>query len=576
MTAPILISAQGVAADYRRGRHWEPVIRNLHLAIRAGEIVGLAGESGSGKSTLGALLLGERMDTRRLSSGSIVFGEIDLFDAPRGEIGRLRGRRIAFVPQNGGTSLTPTLRIGGHFFETIRRHRRDLSPVQIAEHSHDLLAQVGIPDPGNALRRFPHQFSGGQQQRITIALALSGDPDLLVLDEPTTGQDAVIRRGLVELLRDLVADRQKTVLFISHDLATLSEICNRIVIMRSGEIVEEGPTGSILTAPAHHYSRTLIEALPRFDRAPAVSADRGRRSISEQRILAFDTISHAYGDASKPVLEKVSLSLRSGETLALVGESGSGKSTLLRIAAGLLTPRSGALLHKGGTLNFDAARRTGEARRGIQIIFQNPDRSLNPRKRVGRIVGRPLSLFFGLNGTEQKTEVKRLLESVQLPEHYADRYPGELSGGEKQRVAIARALAARPSLLLCDEVVSALDVSVQGSILDLLRRLRQDTDLSILFVTHDLALVRWFADSVAVLHRGVLVEQGPVGILDQRRHHPYTLQLLDAVPRLGKASTRPETGSIPPADAEASWIEAGPNHLIRQTSAEPFLSVKGL
>lgn len=562
-----VISVRGLKAEYRRHHAWELALNDVTFTIQRGEVVGIAGESGSGKSTLGSILLGERVGGRRVASGKVEFEGIDLSRGATRDIGKLFGGRIAFVPQNGGASLTPTLRIGGHFRETMHRHRPELSAAEVSAHSRKLLADVGLPNPEQSLRRFPHQFSGGQQQRITLALALCGDPEVLILDEPTTGQDALIRRGLVELLRNLVADGRKTVIFISHDLATLSEICTRIMVMRRGEVVEDRSSGELLKHPDHSYTRALIDAIPQINAAPRyyARADGGKRDDSRNDILSFQNVNHAYATAPRLTLNEVSFSVRQGETLALVGESGSGKSTLLRIAAGLLELRSGQVTFAGQPIDTGSKRRCLQSQRDIQIIFQNPDNSLNPRHKVGRILTRPLSLYFGMKAQEARREVIRLLESVQLPAAYVDRYPSELSGGEKQRVAIARALAAKPSMLLCDEIVSALDVSVQESILKLLHELKIEKELSLLFVTHDLAVARWFADRIVVLYRGSLVEIAPVPTLDGKVHHPYTTQLLDAVPRVGEVPGVHAGDEIVP-DPDAAWIQVGADHRIRSSS----------
>lgn len=535
-----LVIATDVSADYLQETGWDAVLRHVSLTINRGEIVGLAGESGSGKSTLGSIIMGERMANRRVAKGQVDFDGYDMQQIPPRELQRLHGSRIGFVPQNGGNSLTPTLRIAGHFAETLNRHRPGMSRAEVAGRTRALLEKVGIPDPVAAMRRYPHQFSGGQQQRITLALALCAEPDLLILDEPTTGQDAVIRQSIVALLRDIAADGQTAMLFVSHDLATISELCSRVVVMKLGEIVEDGSVARVLGAPEHPYTQTLVAALPRIDAPPAaVTEHRAPTPATGQRsdILHLDGITYRYdSNNARPVLDQVSLAVAKGETLALVGESGSGKSTLLRIAAGLIPQAAGALAYDGQQIAQDAARRSLEERRQVQIIFQNPDRSLNGQKRIGDILARPLEMFFGMKGAERDREVARLLDDVQLPASYARRYPSELSGGQKQRVAIARALAARPSILLCDEVISALDVSIQVQILDLLRQIRTETNMAMLFVTHDLAVVRWFADRIVVLYRGQIIEELRPEDLDRPEGlQPYTRQLLQAAPRVNVA-----------------------------------------
>jgi len=542
MNAPLLV-VDDLTIDYGQqpaGCH--RAVDGVSFDIRPGEVLGLAGESGSGKSTVAYALLARRRPGSHIVSGRILFEGQDILPLPEREIRLLRGGRVGFVPQNPATSLTPSMPVGRQIVETIEIHgvARGAAARRLAE---DLLARVHLPEPHALARRYPHQLSGGQQQRVLIAMALACRPRLLVLDEPTTGLDVTTQAQILALLADIRAEFDTAMLYVSHDLAALSRLADRIAVMKDGRLVEIGPTASIVGAPRQPYTRVLLAALPDLDRPPAGVANGGARPAggeAREPLLEVDGLVAAYrGEGLSaiwrhppPTVRDVSFSIRRGETFALIGESGSGKSTIARAILGLTPHRRGGIRFDGRDLPADARRWQGEWRRRIQIVFQNPDASLNPRHSVAAILGRPLERFFGLRGRDQRLRAAELLDSVRLDPAFLDRRPDQLSGGQRQRVAIARALAAEPEVLICDEVLSALDVSVQAEILALLRTLQAERRLTYLFISHDLAVVRWFAQSVGVLHRGEFCALGPVEDVFSPPHHPYTDRLLAAVPRI--------------------------------------------
>lgn len=579
-----------------------PVLRNVDLTVHRGESIGIVGESGSGKSTLALASMGYLKQGLRIIGGSVCFNGKDMFARDRLELEAIRGGQLGLIPQNSGQSLTPTLRIGAQMTEALDLHCK-LGKSEYRGRILDLLGQVRLPDPEAIFDRYPHELSGGQQQRVAIAMALAGEPDALLLDEPTTGLDVTTQAHILELLRDLARDRNMAMIYVSHDLGVIARVCAKVLVMYAGEAVLQGPTKDVLKNPSHPYARALLASIPRLcdthlpialdGRPPppggvgngcsfaprcALAQDNCRKSRpglleagqgsqarcfypEEAQALTFggtgatplhheaggttaldiDTLSISYASHGfldrllgagpiTPTVDDISIAIGNGETLGLVGESGSGKSTILKAIAGLLPPAGGQIsTGDGAALPVNVEQRRPQQLRRIQMIFQNPDESLNPRHTVAEILAQPLRLYDGLNGQALQDRSVEILETVRLGAHYMDRLPGQLSGGEKQRVAIARAFAAKPELVLCDEITSALDVSVQAAMLELLNDFKKMKDTTYVFVSHDLAVVRALSDRVAVLYQGRLCEIGPTEKVYGVTSHPYTSVLLNAV-----------------------------------------------
>jgi peptide/nickel transport system ATP-binding protein len=572
----------------------EPVVEDISFTLPAGHALGLVGESGSGKTTVGLATLGYARRGLRLAGGSVVLdGEHDLLAMPKPEVRALRGDRVAYVPQDPATALNPARRVGAQLRETLRVHG-------IREHGDDRLREILTEtrlDPDRVLGAYPHQLSGGQQQRVALAMAFSLQPGVIVLDEPTTGLDVSTQRHILDTVRELCATHGVAALFVSHDLAVVSELVDEVAVMYAGRLVERAPRPALFGAPAHPYTRGLLRALPSPEQAhlliglpgqpPAPGRrDRGctfaarcawvepRCGIAEPslrarlegdehlvRCLRADDPAIAAAEslsvpapppgASRPdprpllavsdlragyatveVVHGVDLALDRGRCLAIVGESGSGKTTLARCIVGLHRNWTGDLALEGHPLVNRVGRRSAEDRRTIQFVFQNPYGSLNPRRSVGDIVDQALRQFFDLSSHDREDRVVAALRAVSLDPGLRDRHPAQLSGGERQRVAIARALAAEPRILVCDEITSALDVSVQATIIELLRGLQSTRGLSLLFITHNLALVRSLAQDVVVLRDGVVVESGAASTVLDSPGDDYTERLLLDVPRL--------------------------------------------
>ncbi len=526
------------------------VLKNINLTVRRGESIGLVGESGSGKSTLALAAMGYLKHGLQLLSGQVTFQGQDMFSLDTKELVAIRGGKLGLVPQNSGQSLTPTLRIGRQLEEALRLHS-GLPQEEHRARAIDLLDQVRLPDPGAIITRFPHELSGGQQQRVAIAMALAGDPDALLLDEPTTGLDVTTQIYILDLLSELAQRRNMAMVYVSHDLGVIARVCKRVLVMLRGEVVNEGTVETVLTNPDNDYTQQLLDAIPRLDGPRMPSALDGALSdASEPRLLTVSNLSLSHArpalldrvmgrPAPRNTVECVDFAIRPGETLGLVGESGSGKSTILKSLAGLLPPVSGSVVLADGTKLPPRVRSRGPNQlRQIQLIFQNPDESLNPRHTVAQSLAQPLMLYKGMKGGALRRRSIEMLEQVRLGESYLERLPRQLSGGEKQRVAIARAFAADPDLVLCDEITSALDVSVQAAVMDLMADLRTRLGTAYIFVSHDLAVVRSLSDRVAVLRHGQICEIGETDDVYDAPSHPYTRMLLDAV-----LEPRPDKGS---------------------------------
>ena len=505
-----LLSIEGYSLRYPGGHQ---ALAAIDLALQPGAVLGLVGESGSGKTSLAQAIM------RVLPHGAVEEGTIrlngeNLRTLPERAMRHVRGRRIAMVFQDPSAALNPTLTLGEQVTEVLRRHRK-LNRRDAATEAEAALARVGLRHPAALMRRYPHEASGGEKQRVVIAAAFAAEPDCLLLDEPTTALDVITARQILDLFATLQRETGVAALYVSHDLALVSGVAHEVAVMRTGRIVERGTAAEVFRAPRTAYAGALVGAVPRPDVRLVHDAPDGTP------LLVLDRVSVHRGRAQ--TLHDVSFDLRQGEILGLVGESGSGKSTVARALVGLL-PFRGALSCGAMSCGGLEARRMGRAwRRAVQIVFQHPGASLNPRHRIGTILGRPLAL----QGAPSRTAVAAMLDAVQLPPGTEHRYPHELSGGQKQRVAIARAFLARPAVVICDEITSSLDVSVQAGIVQLLLDLRARFGTATLFITHDLNLVRQIAHRIAVLQAGHLVELSDAATIGR---HPYTRALLDAVP----------------------------------------------
>ena len=568
------------------------IVDEVNLQINAGELLGLVGESGSGKTTVGLAVLGHARRGVAIAAGTVDIGDTSVLSLSDRALRDIRGKLVTYVPQDPGTALNPALRIGKQLMEVLEQHNYGGSDAARRERLQEVLNEVLLPSTPEFLRRYPHQLSGGQQQRVGLAMAFANRPAVIVLDEPTTGLDVSTQAHVLETVRDLCRTHGVAALYVTHDLSVVANLADRVAIMYAGRIVELGPTKSLFLNPAHPYGRHLMAAAPEIDvdreivgllgRAPApgkrpggcsfadrcqVATDQCREEFppettvaeghtvrcfhafavppsiedipvpvktapTAEAILSVRNLNCSYGKVH--IVHDVSFDVRPGECVAVVGESGSGKTTISRSIGGLHKGWTGDVLLDGTPLAKAARQRSTKDRLKIQYVFQNPYSSLNPRRSIGESVARPL-LIGGASKKDANLAVGAMLERVALTAGYASRYPDQLSGGERQRVAIARALVSSPELLICDEVTSALDVLVQATIVDLLAELRRDLGLAMVFVTHNLPLVRSIADRVVVLADGRIVEQGLTADVLDNPHEEYTKKLLSDTPRVSAA-----------------------------------------
>lgn len=506
------------------------VLKNINLTLNRGETLGIVGESGSGKTVLVRSLMGIGPQRAKVTGGRITFDGQDITALKGNEWAGLRGVRISMVFQDPMTYLNPLITVGRQISDVLRaqaRARKQPRPSAAACRAEILLLldDVGIRNPAQVFDSYPHQLSGGMRQRILIAIALSSKPDLLIADEPTTALDVTVQAQVLQLIADIVKARGLTVIMISHDIGAVATIAGRIAVMYQGELVEQGPTAQILGAPQQDYTRSLLAALPDVT-TPATA----KAPVSAPPLLEVTGLTKRFGTASGGVLasDNLNFTLAKGEVLGVVGESGSGKSTMARLVTRLIEPDSGSVRFKGQEILPLPPAQMRALRSQIQFIFQNPDSALNPRHMIGDAIGEPLYLQQGLRGSALAHHVETLLDQVQLPRAFRYRYPHELSGGQKQRVCIARALSVRPDLLVLDEPTSALDVSVQEKVLALLADIRAELQLSYLFISHDLAVVKDFADQVLVMRKGQIIERGPTDRVFNAPSEDYTRQLLSS------------------------------------------------
>jgi len=591
-----IVQVDRLAISYAAGKRSVPVVRGVSFAIEAGRTLGLVGESGSGKSTVARTLLAHLRTGSRIEHGTVHIDGEDVFALSPAGRRALRGGTASVVAQNAGQALTPSMRVGEQIREALRAHGEPDGPERVLE----LVRLVRLPSPETIVRRYPHQLSGGQQQRVAIAMAVAARPRVLVLDEPTTALDVVTQAAVLDLVADLGRELGMAVLLVSHDLGVVSAMADEIAVMRDGEVVEHAETAALFAAPQHEYTRALLAAVPDgrrpggTDHVPETAtvsstvASRAGRTVPlptgtagpplarragtggvgpeplVRPVVTAEDLVIRYGRGLPAAVDGVSFTIAPRETLAVVGESGSGKSTLATALAGLVPAESGTFSFDDGTVSGDLrepiAGRSPDLRRAVQLVFQNADTSLNPRRTVGAAIARPLKLFTGSSSRER---VGELLSQVGLGPEFADRLPAQLSGGQRQRVGIARALAAEPRLVIADEITTALDVQVQAGILALLADLQRERGLSCLFISHDLAVVRGVADRVAVMTGGRIVEIGPTEAVFGGPNHPYTATLLAATLEPGSTEL-PDVGDGVPRWREApGWTDRGDGHLTR-------------
>ncbi|MDB2507511.1 ABC transporter ATP-binding protein [Planktomarina temperata] len=519
-----LLKIRGLKIEGKSDEVWNPIVNGIDLDLKKGEVLGLIGESGAGKSTVGLAAMGFTRDGCRISGGTVDFDGVDLVTASAAVKRNMLGKRIAYVAQSAAASFNPAHRLIDQHTEAPTQHR--LRPKAESElDGIELYRRLRLPDPDRIGFRYPHQVSGGQLQRAMTAMAMSCRPDLIIFDEPTTALDVTTQIEVLAAIRDIVEQFDTAAIYITHDLAVVAQMADRIKVLLRGDEVEEAETRAMLSAPREDYTKSLW-AVRSFQRPakPAVST-------GVTPIVSLKNVSAAYGKS--PVLFDVAFDIHAGRTVAVVGESGSGKSTTARCITGLLPPSQGHIEFNGEALPLDYRKRSKDQLRQVQMIYQMADTALNPRSSIGDIIGRPVQFYSGLTGSAKRKRVEELLAQIELePEQYIDRLPSELSGGQKQRIGIARALAAEPQFIICDEVTSALDQLVAEGILKLLAQLQDDLGLSYMFITHDLATVRAISDEVVVMKDGRVVEQGPKAEMFQPPHHPYTDLLLSSVPEM--------------------------------------------
>jgi peptide/nickel transport system ATP-binding protein len=519
-----LVEMRDVHIEGRSDETWMPIINGVDLTLKKGEVLGLIGESGAGKSTLGLAAMGFCRDGVRISSGSVKFDGIDLLSASAEVKRQLLGKRIAYVAQSAAASFNPAHRIIDQHTEAPVQHGVSGRAESEAD-GIELYRKLRLPNPEEIGFRYPHQVSGGQLQRAMTAMAMACRPDLIIFDEPTTALDVTTQIEVLASIRQIVEEFDTAAIYITHDLAVVAQMADRIKVLLKGDEVEEADTRTMLSEPKEDYTKSLW-AVRAFERPtkPPVATD----SVP---VISVQGVTAAYGTVD--VLHNVSFDIHEGRTVAVVGESGSGKSTAARCITGLLPPRMGAIELDGQPLPLDYRKRTKDQLRQVQMIYQMADTALNPRKSIGEIIGRPVEFYMGLTGKAKRNRVEDLLEQIEMPaSQYIDRLPSELSGGQKQRIGIARALAAEPKFIICDEVTSALDQLVAEGILRLLAQLQDELKLSYMFITHDLATVRAISDEVVVMKDGVVVEQGPKQEMFKPPHHAYTDLLLSSVPEM--------------------------------------------
>jgi len=530
-----LLSVDNLSIALPHGGERAEAVSGVSFALDPGEILCIVGESGSGKSVSAAAIMGLLSPGLTVRSGTIGFEGRDLLRVTPAEMRALRGARIGMIFQEPMTALNPLMRVHDQVAEVLEAHGRG---AEAQSRVRALLEAVNLPDPAAIARSYPHRLSGGQRQRVMIAIALALEPAILIADEPTTALDVTTQMQILRLIRDIQRRRGTGVLFITHDFGVVAEIADRVAVMQQGRIVEQGTADAVLNAPQHPYTRALIAAVPHHAATP-------RPASQQRKLLELVALEKSYSRGRRrfKAVDEADIVIRQGETFGLVGESGSGKSTLARCVVNLVKPDGGDIRFDDTNLRLLTRRGWKPFRKRIQMVFQDPFASLNPRRCVGEIIADG-PVAHGVPRAQAIAEARDLLRLVQLDERALGRYPHEFSGGQRQRVGIARAVAMRPELLIADEPVSALDVSVQAQILALLQDLKERLGLTMLFITHDLRVAAQICDRIAVMQKGIIVEQGPTADVFGAPQHGYTKMLLDSIP--GRSWTPPDIGSLSP------------------------------
>ena len=511
-----------------------PIVKGVSFNVERGEVVALIGESGSGKTTIALSALGYTKPGLEFTSGEVRLHGQDVISMPSEEKRLMRGQKVAYLAQSAAATFNPSMTIGEQVTESATIHGQ-ISKENAEKRAEKLYRALELPEPEKLGKRYPHQVSGGQLQRLMAAMALCGKPDLLVLDEPTTALDVTTQIEVLKAFKSVIKQESTAAIYVTHDLSVVAQIADEIVVLYAGEIQEYGIAEQVISSPKHDYTRRLMSAV----RPPPAAGqnDNSEKNISEKPVLELKNIYAGYGKTRNgfpkvSVLENINIKVYKGQTVGVIGESGSGKSTMARVMSGLLPASQGDVLLGGENLSRDLRKRSRLELQKIQFVFQMADTALNPRQKIDQILGRPLEFFTGLKGGEKRKRIAELLEMVELPQDFSGRYPDELSGGQKQRINLARALAASPEILLCDEVISALDTIVGANIIELLKQLRKNTGVSFVFISHDLSTVASFADYIVVLYSGKVVDQGTVDEVLSPPYHPYTRLLIASVPEL--------------------------------------------